>query len=309
MNPADCLKTRPKSVALMGLGTSHSALVEQVCGLGCKLPWEEVWAVNFGISVFRHDKLWVMDDLREQAARLPEYGDLLRRHDKPIITSASYPEYPMSVDYPLQEVVDKLGDDFLNSTVAYAVAWAMVTGVKELWLFGCDFHYPNQTRAEEGGQCCAYLLGLSRHFGMTFRIPPTTTLLGAYHAKPVQNEDKTWSLRRPLYGYAKQPYIPQEVLDASAGSPQAAAGGSPQVAEDSRHDRPVPGDGDAPGPAVHQRGGVDLDSGRESLLRWRAGGAEPARVGDGRTGETHAGAPAVAGDEAPRRIVSLDEAR
>jgi len=48
MHPADCLKTRPKTVALIGLGVSRLAYGEQVCLDGCKTNWDEIWTVNFG---------------------------------------------------------------------------------------------------------------------------------------------------------------------------------------------------------------------------------------------------------------------
>ena len=283
MNPADCLKTRPKIVAVIGLGVSRLAYGEQICVDGCNTPWQEVWTVNFGGHFLRHDKLWVMDDLRAQAKRIESYGDMLRRHPAPIITSTAYPEYPQSVRFPIEAVVAALGDDFLNSTVAYAIAYALTTGVKELWLFGCDFHYPNQTRAEEGGQCAAYLLGLGRHFGMTFKLPQQTTLLGCYHGVIVGN-----SVRRPLYGYAKQPFIP-EVQDV------AQPGQSPRDGEDPGHDRVPAGAGPPHSqPEAGQRA-ADLDSGRGNLLRERGAGLESARLVLGGLPQDDARAPTAVG--------------
>lgn len=257
MNPADCLKTRPQRVVLLGLGVSRMAYTEDVCVHNVETPWDEVWAVNFGGKIYRHDKLWLMDDMREQAKALPFYGRMMAVHDKPIITTTPYPEFPMSVRFPIEEVCEALGDDFLNSTVAYAIAWAMVTGVKDLWLYGCDFHYPNQTRAEEGGQCAAYLLGLSRHFGMSFHMPNQTTLLGCYQAKEVQPMGTgTYSrstVKRPLYGYAKQPFFPEEDPNARAryAQPIPVAVGGPQVRQGAGAGLPAgenpTGDGDHPG--------------------------------------------------------------
>ena len=288
-NPADCLNTRPKSVALIGLGASHVALTEQTCGYGTGVPWEEQWTVNYGGAIFRHDKLWVMDDLRVQTERLPQYGKMLKVHDRPIITSTVYPEFPMSVTFPIRPVLDAIGDDFLNSTVAFAVAYAMTIGVKELWLFGCDFHYPNQTRAEEGGQCCAYLLGLARHFGMTFRIPPNTTLLGAYHAVPVKvagTEDQV-SLMRPLYGYAKQPFIPEEAKNVAGPQERPQDGADPRNNDDAPGLNPSSTGLPAGGRAEH------LGAERGDLLRGRDRGDGSPGVVLAASGETDAGAPGV----------------
>ena len=283
MHPADCLKTRPKTVALIGLGVSRLAYGEQVCLDGCKTNWDEIWTVNFGGFVYRHNKLWVMDDLRAQAQNLPSYGDFLRQHPGPIITSTPYPEFPTSVRFPIEEVVQALGDDFLNSTVAYALGWAMMIGVKAMWLYGCDFHYPNQTRAEEGGQCAAYLLGLARHFGMTFHIPHTTTLLGAYRGVQVGE-----SVRRPLYGYAKQPFIPEEAVHGPG--PQA----SPRDGADQGDQRVPAGAGAAHGVPGPGGGAGDLHPVGGDLLRGREARGEPAGVVLGGLPQDDPGAPPAA---------------
>ena len=222
MNPADCLKTRPHHVALLGLGGSRAMYVDEICAASCAVHFDEVWTVNFGGRIYRHEKLWLMDDMRSQTSNLPEYGQMMRRHDMPIITSTVYPEFPMAVRYPIEQVLDFLKDDFLNSTVAYAVAYAMFTGVKVMSLYGCDFYYPNVTRREEGGQCCAYLLGLAKAHGMQFRLPQTSTMLSAYQAKVVNGGNGQKRIARPLYGYTVQPHFTEDGthVQADAGDAQ-----------------------------------------------------------------------------------------
>ena len=74
MNLTDCLNTRPQHVALLGLGSSRSMYVDEICASSASVHFDEVWAVNFGGRIYRHDKLWLMDDMRGQMAALPEYG-------------------------------------------------------------------------------------------------------------------------------------------------------------------------------------------------------------------------------------------
>lgn len=205
----ESLRTRPAVVCLIGLGVSRLSYGDDYMNSQCNLRFDEVWTVNYGGRIYCHDKLWVMDDMRDIAQRERLYGDFLKSHDRPIITTKAYREFPMAVEYPIKDVVEKVGDDFFSSTVSYAIAWAMVNGVKELYLYGCDFHYPNQGVRELGGQGSAYLLGLARHFGMTFRIPPSTTFMDGRSAKPVKGPDGKTYLRRTLYGYKEQPFIPR----------------------------------------------------------------------------------------------------
>ena len=195
------LDPMPRKVCIVALGASALEYMQSMVGQELQAEFDQVWTLNMGLRIFRHDVLWVMDDLRLQAKNYPAYGRLLAQHDRPIITSTSYPEFPMSVRFPIEQVTEALGDDYFTNTVCYAVALAMVGGVKELTLYGADFWYPKSDAREEGGMNCAYFLGLARHFGMTFHIPQASTLLSSYLAR----QGKDGNLHRMLYGYAKQP--------------------------------------------------------------------------------------------------------
>ena len=208
MTPQESLLTKPKKVALVGLGMSRYDYASQIIGGYCEQFWDEVWTMNMGLGIFVHDKLFVMDDLRIQAGKFPHYGRKLSTHDRPIITSQSYPEFPMSINLPIQEICTKIGDDYFVNTACYTIAYAIYIGVEELTLYGCDFHYPNSDLREEGGQNAAYLLGLARTFGMTFKMTQTTTFMGANSTTLVDGHP-----RRKLYGYKTQPFIPMEVTD------------------------------------------------------------------------------------------------
>jgi len=125
-----------------------------------------------------------------------------------VLTSRAYPEFPTSVDYPIREVVAVVGDDVFQNTVGYAIGYALWVGVKELWLYGCDFTYADRHNADQGGQAAAYLIGYARgRFGTSIYIPRSSTLLAAHTIEHG---------RRPLYGYAEQP--------ASLALPPAPAG-------------------------------------------------------------------------------------
>ena len=154
----------PKNVAILGLGASRmsysSHSMRAVHDKG-EQKWEEVWTINGGFEVYRHDMVFHMDDLRLTAERLPQYGEALKAHDRPIMTSTPYDEFPSSETYPIKEVVREIGNDFFPSTAVYAIAYAMVFGVKNLYIYGCDFHYKTSFEHEMGGQATTYLLGMA----------------------------------------------------------------------------------------------------------------------------------------------------
>ena len=202
------LFTRPERVAIVALGaSSKSYLQEQMGNIGLAKPFDEVWTVNRGFRAFYHDVLFLMDDLRWVAKKKPDYAKWLKKHDKPIITSTAYPEFPMSVEYPLQEVMETIQDDlFTVNTIAYMVAYAIHIRVKEVSIYGADFCYPDGNFAESGGQAVAYLCGMMRHFSMTHRIPGTSTLLYANRVKM----NKQGQQQREPYGYHRKREMDEE---------------------------------------------------------------------------------------------------
>lgn len=215
MAPADFLKQRPKKIAMVGLGPSANAFWLENSQFNEALPYDQVWTVNRAGVSFRHDACFDMHDLRDMTAKYPVEMRRFVTAERPIVTIAAYPEFPQSVTYPIAEVLDFIKHDILNSTPAYMVSYALMIGVKEIYLYGMDFHYENIERAEAGGQGMAYLLGMCQASGVTYRIPNTSSLLDAYRVKLVNGVPM-----RPLYGYSessavRDPRIPEgaKVID------------------------------------------------------------------------------------------------
>lgn len=197
------LLTRPRSVCMVALGHSMNDFVrEAMSNHRFNNPYDEIWTLNRGVASIKADKIFAMDDLR-YLALMPgngAYGAKLQQCGIPIITSTVYPEFPSSCAYPYAEIKEFIGDDVFNvNTVAYALAYAMYTGVKEIAIYGADFFYPNGNTAEAGGQAVAFLLGLCRFFGIQYKLPQSTTLL--YCNKIVQRGNV---IERPPYGYHRK---------------------------------------------------------------------------------------------------------
>lgn len=194
------LMTRPKRIAIVALGQSSQGFMRrQMSDVGVKHPYDEVWTLNRGMQGFHHDKLFVMDDLKWiEKHRSKAYADFLKKHDKPIITSTVYGDFPTAVPYPLKEVIEFHEDDiFAVNTVSYMVAYALYIGVEELHLFGADFIYKNGVTVEEGGLAVAYMLGRCRMYGCTHVLTNETTML--YANKCMQRADG--SIGREPYGW------------------------------------------------------------------------------------------------------------
>lgn len=195
----DPLLTRPKSVAIVCLGPSMPSYIRTVQQSAGMKRFDETWACNRAFSGVAHDKLFCMDDLRWlDTKRDKVYASALKEHDKPIITSTAYPEFPQACPYPLGPVMEFLDDDlFAVNTVSYMVAYAIYIGVQEIALYGADFVYGNGNIAESGGMAVAYLLGRCKEYGIVHTLPGDTTMI--YANKVQQRPDG--SIGRELYGY------------------------------------------------------------------------------------------------------------
>ena len=201
-----------KSVAIVAMGASHSDYTGEASMANSRYQVaDEIWAINAMGDVIKHDRLFIMDDLRVFVKRMadtkPWYTQWMMKHDKPIITSVDYPEFPSSEAYPLEQVVNNLSNPhYYNSTVAYAVALAIVEKFDKIRLYGADFTYENQNRAEGGRGCVEFLLGIAHARGIQIEMAHSTTLLdqhvpkehkfyGFIHQPTVQNDGEQFSVR------------------------------------------------------------------------------------------------------------------
>lgn len=189
----------PDHVAILGLGCSLEVYLDHVKRLGGRHAFcDEVWAINAVAGVLQCDRVFHMDDVRVQEARVAAAPDSniarmlewLRKHPGPVYTSRPHPDYPGLVAYPIEDVINSCGWSYFNSTAAYAVAYAVHIGVKQISLFGFDFTYVNSHKAEKGRACVEFHLGIAAARGVRIGIPKNTSLMDS--CAPIQER---------MYGY------------------------------------------------------------------------------------------------------------
>lgn len=189
----------PNHVAILGMGPSLDAYVDVAKRLGARRKLaDEVWGINAVADIITCDRVFHMDDVRIQeirAAARPESNianmlGWLKAHPGPIYTSIPHPDYPGTVAFPLEEVINSCGFAYFNSTAAYAVAFAVHIGVKQISCFGFDFTYPGAHDAEKGRACVEFHLGIAKARGIQIGLPETSSLM-----------DACASLRDRVYGY------------------------------------------------------------------------------------------------------------
>jgi hypothetical protein len=175
-------------VAILGLGPSLEHYLDRTKRLGGRRQMaDQVWAINALGDILQCDLTFHMDDIRVQEIRAAARPDgniaamvaWLRHHPGRVITSRAHPAYPCLEEFPLQAVINDLGSHYFNSTVAYAVAYAIHRRASEISLFGCDFTYANAHHAEQGRACVEYWLGIATARGIVIGLPAETALMDA----------------------------------------------------------------------------------------------------------------------------------
>lgn len=190
----------PNSIAILGLGLSLRTFVNAAKGLGGRAKVaDEIWTINALGDLFQCDRVFHMDDVRIQEIRAKADPDgniaamlaWLKSHPGPVYTSQPHPDYPGLVKYPLAAVLNSCdGQQYMNSTAAHAIAYAVHLGVKKIMCFGMDFTLPNSHHAEQGRACVEFWLGFARARGIDIRVPKESSLLDAC---------EPWERR--IYGY------------------------------------------------------------------------------------------------------------
>jgi hypothetical protein len=148
---------------------------------------DEVWGINATGEVIACDRIFHMDDVRvqERRAEAKPKGPIarmlqwMRTATVPIVTSRPHPDYPATEAFPLEQVLNEVGRGYFNSTLAYAVAYAILRRVHKISLYGCDFSYENAHHAEKGRACVEYWLGIASARGIEVYVTPSSPLMDA----------------------------------------------------------------------------------------------------------------------------------
>lgn len=187
-------------VAIVGCGGSCGAYLMEAAGIRWINRFDEVWAIGHMAMYIRHDRAFVLDDLTVMADAHPDFTDWLRTHDRPVVTSTVYPGFPTAVVYPLDAVVTCIDDDLLDNGGVMALAQAITEGATEISLYGLDFNWSGHSH-EQGGEACAYLVGLARGRGVAVNITLPSPFMDARTVREIDGK-----ARRQIYGYRlKQP--------------------------------------------------------------------------------------------------------
>ena len=182
-----------KTVAIIGLGVSQ---VDFAIGLENSREWDEVWCINSAGLVYPADRIFALDpasrffDSNDAGKQTNAMKKLMATSDIPIYTSELDPRIKNAIRYPVEEVCNATKCAYMNTTVAFAIAFALYNKVGRIDLFGIDFSYKENMHFAEAGRACVefwiskcmsedILVGISgRSTVLDSNVPATEKLYG-----------------------------------------------------------------------------------------------------------------------------------
>jgi len=148
------------------------------CGLGRdNAPYDdkewECWGLN-EVDQKRADRWFEMHELYVSNEKEVKW---LKKCKKPIYMIQVYKEIPMSVKFPLVDIVAKFGCLYFTCTFAYQIALAIYEKFEVIGLFGVNLPYGSPRERLIETPCTEYWLGVACGMGIEVRIPSTEYLL------------------------------------------------------------------------------------------------------------------------------------
>lgn len=162
-----------KSIEIVGHGfsirnyTKTADVTMAVCATQVLIPCDYgIWADDFrGVDNQFTTKEFLEEVRKSNSITLLPYEDKRWR---------------FSESYPLDEVLRNFGIDWLCGTPAYAVAWAILRGYKEIHCHGLDFvvaaNTPDAQARRTQRRCLEMWLNYAKHRGIKVRLNAATFL-------------------------------------------------------------------------------------------------------------------------------------
>tara|TARA_R110002110_G_scaffold240074_1_gene456196 strand:+ start:464 stop:1045 length:582 start_codon:yes stop_codon:yes gene_type:complete len=168
------------NIAICGMAQHDKSEVDNFNGEIWGLPWDEGRWPFFD----RYFEIHPLDLLRKpEAQRRDGYEERLK--SLPILyMQEAYEDIPNAIRYPVEKVVDNLGFDYFNSSIAYLMGMALLEGADKIGIWGVDMadlepvpgdpSYISEFAYQRPNM--EYLIGLARGRGIDVYIPERSPL-------------------------------------------------------------------------------------------------------------------------------------
>jgi hypothetical protein len=141
-------------------------------------PDVEIWGCSETYRYLDRIDRWfeIHEDTMAEMEYPADYYEWLTESKAPVYTVWREPNIPSSVPYPLERILDALGDylstspAYLTCSPAYMLALAIYEGVEQIELFGINFQPDEGTRYAETISCIHYFVGMARGKGISVLV-------------------------------------------------------------------------------------------------------------------------------------------
>jgi hypothetical protein len=198
----------PNHIALVGLGPGRGEHKEAQA--------EAVWGINTVILLYPVDLVINMHDLprdleSHKTTHPKDYAATKRSLETaaaegiPVLTCKRHPDYPVTLPFPIETIINAAGIDYFTCTSVYALAYAIFTGAKRIDLYGVTGgeNYQHQH------PCLEYWIGRGHGHGVDIRSHGMASRL--MRTDPGRPYAPT--LRQTRYGYDREPVGAREYLE------------------------------------------------------------------------------------------------
>jgi len=169
----DLAFNEPDTVDLWTLNNAHDCFPEE------KLSRFTYWFQVHERSEVENNNPPVKDE--EESRHIA----FLRSLKIPIYMEEAHPDIPHSLRYPRYEVVADLGIDYLTSSIAYMLAFAIYLHYTEIHMYGVDMS--GDTEYVHERPCVEFLLGIAHARGIKVILPQNSPIMkGPLYATTVQ---------------------------------------------------------------------------------------------------------------------------
>ena len=145
-------------------------------------PNWEIWTLNEFQSILPaggannitrwfeiHQRDTVLNSCRDAS-----YMEKLKASTIPIMMCEKYDDIPMSVAYPLDDIIKALETDYFTNSISYMIAYAIYTGYEEIAIYGVDMAQDEEYAKERPS--VEYFVGYARAKGIPVYIPPESDI-------------------------------------------------------------------------------------------------------------------------------------
>jgi len=169
----DALEPRRKKVAIVGFSPSTLDLA----------PFDdqswEIWGENQLYRFIPRATRWFEMHEDPLADQVPgtDYAKWMRECPMPLYMIRHNPDYPNSIEYPIEPLAAHFGEYFASS-VSYMIALAIAEGMEEIGVWGVDMIHESEYGYQK--PACEYLLGYAKGKGIKVHVPAESALLKPY---------------------------------------------------------------------------------------------------------------------------------